>query len=72
MDLFGDLSFSTIMAGLIFGVLGMWLIKQGRKDAHIPWILIGLVLCVYPYFVVNAFLVWGIGLGLLFVAKRMS
>ena len=72
MDLLDDFSVGSLFAGLVFGVLGMWLIKRGRSDAHVPWIVIGLALCVYPYFVTNVYLVWGIGIGLLFVAKRMS
>jgi hypothetical protein len=67
-----DFSVSTLAAGFIYGILGMWLIRQGRRTAHIPWFVIGLVLIIYPYFVENVFLLWGIGAALLVVAARMD
>lgn len=72
MDLLEGFSVGSLFAGLVFGVLGMWLIKRGKSEAHIPFVVIGLVLIVYPYFITNVYLVWAIGVGLLFVAKRLS
>jgi hypothetical protein len=69
---FTELSFSSLFAGFAFGVLGFFLIKQGRKKGHLAGILIGLVLLIFPYFISNPFLVWLIGLSLLFLAARMG
>ena len=61
-----DFSFSSIMAGFIYGVFGVYLLKRGKSEAHVPHILIGLGLLLYTFFVTNVWLVWGIGaLGLL-------
>lgn len=56
-----DFSFSSLMAGFVFGVFGFYLIKEGRKQSHVWFILIGLFLMVYPYFISNTLLLWLIG-----------
>jgi len=67
-----DFSISSLAAGFVFGVFGLYLLKQGGKRSN-PWhFLIGLGLIIYPYFVSGAFLTWGlgaVGLGLAY-AKR--
>jgi hypothetical protein len=57
-----DFSFSALMAGFIFGVIGFYLFRHGKKRVHYPWILIGLVLMIYPLFVSGDLMNWGIGL----------
>ena len=69
---FSELSLSSLFAGFTFGVLGVFLIKQGKKKGHLAGILIGLALLVFPYFISNPFLVWPIGLALLFLAARIG
>jgi hypothetical protein len=67
-----DLSFSTLFAGLVFWAFGGYLIKYGKGKAHLPSILIGIALLVFPFFVDNPYLLWGTGLGLLFLAYRLA
>jgi multisubunit Na+/H+ antiporter MnhE subunit len=57
-------SFSSLVAGLIFGSVGLWIFGHGRKNANNRNIVIGLVLMIYPYFVSGAWLTWGLGLAL--------
>ena len=64
-------SFSSLAAGLIFGVLGLCLLKYGKAEAHVPHIVLGLGLMIYPYFVSNNWLLWGIGSGGLVLAYIM-
>lgn len=60
-----DLSFSSLMAGLLFGSMGIYFIRRGKKEAHIPYALVGLCLLVFPYFIENTILLWALGLGLI-------
>jgi hypothetical protein len=55
----------SILAGFVFSTIGLGAFSYGKKlDLWQPR-LIGLVLMVYPYFVTNEWLLWGIGVGLL-------
>ncbi|MFT4177000.1 MAG: hypothetical protein QM627_10130 [Luteolibacter sp.] len=55
----------NLLAGLVFGTIGLASVNYGRKlDLWKP-VGIGLLLIAYPYFVSNVWLMWGIGVGLL-------
>ena len=66
MDL--NLSFGSLMGGFVFGVFGFYLIKEGRRQSHVLFIILGLFLIVYPYFISNTWLHWLIGSGCLWLA----
>jgi hypothetical protein len=54
-----------LLAGFVFGTLGWGAFSYGRKlDLWQPR-AIGLGLMIYPYFIYNNYLLWGIGVGLL-------
>lgn len=55
----------NILAGLLFGAIGMVSLNFGRKMQRWKPVAIGLSLMIYPYFVYNRWLLWGIGSGLL-------
>ena len=59
-----DLSFSGVMSAFIFGVIGFYLCKEGRKHVNYAWLFIGIALMVYPIFVHGPLLDWGLGFGL--------
>ena len=61
-------SFSSLAAGLIFGVFGLCLVSYGKSQAHVPHIVLGLGLMIYPLFVTSNWLLWGIGAGGLVLA----
>ena len=67
-----NFTFSSIMAGLIFGTIGLYMLRHGKKEAHVPFIVIGLGLMIYPYFIENEFLLWGVGSVLLLFAYRLK
>lgn len=67
-----DFSISALAAGFIYGVFGMYLIKVSRKQSHVPNLIIGIALVIYPYFIDNDYLLWGIGAALLFAAYRLK
>jgi hypothetical protein len=55
----------NILAGFIFGTIGWGAFTYGRRlDLWQPK-LIGLGLMAYPYLFTNAWLLWGIGVGLI-------
>jgi len=55
----------NLLAGLIFGTLGLGAFSYGKKlDLWQPRV-IGVGLMVYPYLISNAWLLWGVGIGLL-------
>ncbi len=39
-----------LLAGFIFGVIGWWMLKEGRKRGEIQIALMGLALMIVPYF----------------------
>jgi len=59
-----DFSFSGLLASFIFGVLGLYAFKYGRKFADFRFISIGLALIVFPYFTSGAMADWGVGITL--------
>jgi hypothetical protein len=63
-----DFSFSGIMSGFIFGVVGFYLFKEGRKRVNYAWVFIGAGLMVYTLFVSGPWLDWGLGFGLSWLA----
>ena len=54
-------SFPNIMAGIIFGIIGMCAFNYGRKEKNYRPIVIGIFLMGYPYFVSNVILLYVIG-----------
>jgi hypothetical protein len=56
-----DFSVSSIVASILFGIIGYWVFRQGRKQANHRNVVLGLVLMGYPYFVSSPKLMWGIG-----------
>lgn len=61
-----DISFDgyTLMAGFVFGVIGMWMFREGRRKENMNATVIGVLLMVYPYFVESRKATFGVGLGL--------
>lgn len=55
-----DLSFDvpSLIAGLIFGIVGLYVFRRGRKESSIRLVMLGLALMIYPYFVEGAALNW--------------
>lgn len=54
-----------LIFGILFGAIGMGYIVYGRKQQHGVALLCGVVLCAFPYFLDNAYLISGIGIVLM-------
>jgi hypothetical protein len=59
-----DLSFATIMWGLVFGSLGVGYFIYGKKQANGPALVTGIALCVVPYFISSLWILIPVGLAL--------
>ena len=70
-----DFSAGSIIAGFFVSGVGFVLFKYGRKMGRVPHVLAGLVLMVFPYFVPNPYLMFGIAgalCALLYGATRLG
>lgn len=57
-------SVSAIVASLIFSIVGIYVFRKGKKEAHTPHVYIGLALMIYGYFTPTAIMAWGVGAAL--------
>jgi hypothetical protein len=56
--------YSKLVAGLIFGVIAVYLFREGRKRVNYTWIFVGVALFVYMIFTTSVWQDWGIGIAL--------
>ena len=59
-----DFSFSGILASFIFGVIGLYMFRHGKKSSDMRLLIIGLTLMIYPYFTSGPVMDWVLGCGL--------
>jgi uncharacterized membrane protein YfcA len=57
-----QISASSLFAAIFFGIIGMWLFRQGKRNNDFRMIGIAVGLMAYPYFVDGPLLQWGVGL----------
>jgi hypothetical protein len=55
----------ALVGMVIFSSFGVWALKEGRREANIKQLLLGIVLLVYSYMTSDPWLVWGIGIALM-------
>lgn len=55
---------SLLLWGVAFGSLGLGYFIYGKKQGAVVPLLCGLGLMVFPYLIVNAWLLVGVGVGL--------
>ncbi|MDX2119394.1 MAG: hypothetical protein SFY96_14550 [Planctomycetota bacterium] len=48
----------ALFSGLIIGVIGMALFIYGKKQQHVPSLVAGVGMCVFPYFVTSLVVMW--------------
>lgn len=66
---------AALISGLIIGLLGMGILIYGKKQANFRFIGIGLVMCIFPYFITGLLAMWlctGACLGALYGLGRVS
>lgn len=60
VDLF-QINVPALIAAFLFGVIGFWMYKEGRRREHTKIWAIGIALMLYPYFVSGAWPTWLVG-----------
>ena len=55
-SLLGNMSMTTIIVGLLAGLVGSGYFMDGKKTSHIPMLCSGVALCIVPYFISNTLL----------------
>ena len=51
----------ALMGMVMFSLLGMWAFKEGRREANIKQLLLGIALAGYSYFTPETWQVWLVG-----------
>ena len=59
-----DMSVSSIAASLLFGTIGLWILREAKRRGNLKLIPIGILLMAYTYFTANPYLDWGLGVTL--------
>jgi hypothetical protein len=55
---------ASITANVIFGLIGTAAFIYGKNTVRIPYMLIGIVLMIYPFFISQIWLLYAIGITL--------
>ena len=62
----GEFNWTNLIAGLVFGTIGMVAFMYGKKEKNYRPLSIGIALMVYPMFISNT--VWSIVIGIALTA----
>lgn len=60
-----EFNFDNILSQLLISVLGMAIFIYGKKMQRLWPLVAGAVMSIYPCFVVNFWVLWGITVGLM-------
>ena len=55
-------STAVLMWGMLFGAIGFGFFLYGKKQRTVVPLITGIVLCVFPYFIENVYVLVGVGL----------
>ncbi len=55
-----DINANELFASLLISSIGVVAFVYGKRQGRVPQMLAGLVLCLFPYFVSNVLLMFGI------------
>lgn len=54
-------TWAYLIGATVFGIAGLYLFRLGKKRANAKALWLGVWLMVYPLFITNDWLVWGVG-----------
>jgi hypothetical protein len=66
-----DIDPYNLLGGFIFGVIGLWMLKEGKRNTNFKVIFIGLALMVVPYFIPTAKMLFLVCGALCFLAYKV-
>ena len=58
-------SVAVLIWGMLFGAIGFGYFLYGKKQKTIIPLCVGIVLCVFPYFIDNLYVLVGVGVTLM-------
>ena len=58
-------SVTVLIWGMLFGAIGFGYFLYGKKQKAIIPLCVGIVLCVFPYFIDNLYVLVGVGVTLM-------
>jgi hypothetical protein len=64
-------SFGLLFSGLLIGAVGLGMFIYGKKRPEPKCLLIGIAMCVYPYFVSSVVLMWVIAVACIAAAYAL-
>ncbi len=62
MDL--SINVPALVIGCLFGFVGLWFFRRGRKELNNIHVVIGILLMIYPYFISGTLMTFLVGAGL--------
>ncbi|MBP6219093.1 MAG: hypothetical protein KA436_10955 [Oligoflexales bacterium] len=65
-----NLTLSSILSGLLFSSIGLWVFREGKRKGDFKILGLGLALMLYTYFTPNPWADWGVGLALCAVTYK--
>jgi len=66
-----NITASGLFAGIIFGGIGLWLFREGKRHVNYGVLFTGIAMMVYPYFTHTPLGDWGVGIALCFLARYL-
>jgi len=60
----GGINWGYWIANILFGIIGWYAFIHGKREKSWRPMLIGILMMIYPYFVTNTYLTFGIGIAL--------
>jgi len=60
-------SVAVLIWGMIFGAIGFGYFLYGKKQKAIIPLCVGIILCVFPYFIDNLYVLVGLGVTLIVI-----
>lgn len=66
-----NISVSSVIAGLLFSSIGLWLLREAKKRSNLKLIPIAILLIAYSYFTPTPIYDWLVGIFLCGVAYQV-
>lgn len=58
------LTWSGVISGVLFGIIGMWMLNRARKKSNLKLVAVSFALMFYPYVTRGPVQDWGVGIAL--------
>ena len=59
-----EFTFSGIASSFVFGVIGLWMFREGKRKVSYNIVFIAIGLMIYPYMTKGPLADWGVGIAL--------